>query len=133
MIYLWTNGEGWTKHEITETDELKKRDLMIGEGAKVGDGARVGYGARVGDGGRVGNGARPTIICIIGSRYPVAYWGEDRIDIGCEHHSITDWLSDGETIGKKHEFPPDQMVEYRRYVKLIAAIHTANPDTAKDR
>jgi hypothetical protein len=23
------------------------------------------------------------------------------------------------------------MVEYRRYVTLIAAIHTANPDTAK--
>jgi hypothetical protein len=23
------------------------------------------------------------------------------------------------------------MAEYRRYVKLIAAIHTANPDTAK--
>ena len=119
MIYLWTNGEGWTKHEITETDELKKRDIMIGEGAIVGEGARVG------------DGASPTIICIIGSRYPVAYWGEDRIDIGCEHHSITDWLSDGETIGKKHDFPPDQMVEYRRYVKLIAAIHTANPDTAK--
>ena len=125
MIYLWTNGEGWTKHEITETDELKKRDIMIGEGAKVGNGASVGDGAKVGD------GARPTIICIIGSSYPVAYWGEDRIDIGCEHHSITDWLSDGETIGKKHEFPPDQMVEYRRYVKSIAAIHTANPDTAK--
>ena len=119
MIYLWTNGEGWTKHEITETDELKKRDIMIGEGAIVGEG------------GRVGNGAIPTIIYIIGSIYPVAYWGEDRIDIGCEHHSITDWLSDGETIGKKHDFPPDQMVEYRRYVKLIAAIHTANPDTAK--
>ena len=127
MIYLWTDGKGWTEHELTETDELAKRHI------RVGDGARVGARARVGDGAWVGDGARPTIIYIIGSSFPVSYWGEDRIDIGCQQHSIEDWRSTGKEIGAKYQFADAQMEEYSRYIELIAAVHAANPDTAKSR
>ena len=145
MIYLWTDGIGWTEHELTETDELKRRGITVGDGARVGAGARVGDGAWVGDCATVGDGARvgaratvgarakPTIIYIIGSSFPLSYWGEDRIDIGCQSHTIAEWLEQGEKIGKHYQFTAEQIVEYRRYYDLIAAIHAANTDTAKAR
>ena len=118
MIYLWTDGQGWTEHELTETKELKKRHITVGNGAHVG------------------NGATPTIIYIIGSRGNVSavfYWGEPRIDIGCENHSIDDWLKTGLDIAAKHGFSESEVAEYRRYIEMIAAIHAANPDTAKSK
>ena len=151
MIYLWTDGAGWTEHELTETDELKRRGITVGARAWVGDGATVGNGATVGDGATVGarawvgdrawvgaratvgDGAKPTIIYIIGSSFPLSYWGEDRIDIGCQSHTIAGWLEQGEKIGKHYQFTAEQIVEYRRYYDLIAAMHAANTDTAKAR
>jgi hypothetical protein len=69
VIYLWTNDEGWKAFELADTAELEKRVILIGDGAK------------------------PIIIYIIGSRFPVSYWGEDRVDIGCQGRSIEAWLN----------------------------------------
>jgi len=125
VIYLWTTGQGWTEHEITDIDELSKRDITVGARARVGDGAWVGDGATVGD------GASPIIIYIIGSRHPLSYWGEDRIDIGCHQYSIRLWQENGHAIGEQEGYTPEQIEEYGRYINIIAAQHAANPDSAK--
>ena len=131
MIYLWTSGEGWTEHEITETEELVLRGITVGARARVGDGAWVGEGARVGDGATVGEGARPTIIYILGSMHAVSYWGEARIDIGCHHQSIRLWSEHFREIGEKEGYTTEQIEEYGRYIEMIRIIHEANPNTAK--
>jgi carbonic anhydrase/acetyltransferase-like protein (isoleucine patch superfamily) len=141
MIYLWTDEKGWEEFEVTDTAELEKREITIGDGAYIGDGSRIGDGAyigarsrlgdgadlgawsRIGDGAYIGDGAKPVIIYIIGSRVPVSYWGEDRVDIGCQHRSIGEWLTGYEEIADKHEFTPEQIAEYRGYVEFIASIH----------
>jgi hypothetical protein len=53
----------------------------------------------------------------------VSYWGEDRVDIGCQHRSINEWLTDYEELANKNEFTPEQITEYRGYVEFIASIH----------
>jgi hypothetical protein len=69
-IYLCTEGVGWELFNISDKEALEKRGIVIGYEAQIG------------------YEARPTIIYIIGSSFPVSYWGEDRIDIGCQRHSI---------------------------------------------
>jgi UDP-3-O-[3-hydroxymyristoyl] glucosamine N-acyltransferase len=211
MIYLWTNGEGWSTHELNEADEIARRGIRIGDGARIGDeiyindgvsigngvyigkkaiigdraylgdgayigyrasignsavigngavvydGASIGYRAKIGDrssigyrariGDRayigyrasvgddavIGDGASPLTIYIFGSSWALSYWGQDRIDIGCEHHSIAEWIEHGAEIGQRHGARAEQIVEYLRYCDMVAALHAANPDTAKAR
>ena len=133
-IYLWTDGDGWNLYEVTDITELEKRNIQIGDGARIGngawigDGARIGNGARIGDGANIGDNESPIIVYIIGSRYPVSYWGEDRIDIGCENHTIDQWLTQGEMIAKRNGLTEVEIAEYTRYVEMIAAIHEADKE-----
>ncbi|MDR2020650.1 MAG: hypothetical protein LBQ14_07805 [Treponema sp.] len=64
------------------------------------------------------------IIHIIGSRFPVSYWGEDRVDIGCQQRSIEDWLTGYEEIARVYDFTPDEITEYRRYVAFVKSVHS---------
>lgn len=129
MIYLWTNGSGWQAFGLSDTAELEKRKIRIGnracigDEARIGDGASIGNGACIGNGASIGDGARPVVIYIIGSRFPLSYWGEDRIDIGCTSRSIHEWLNDSEEIARKNNFNQEQTAEYRSYVELIAGLH----------
>jgi carbonic anhydrase/acetyltransferase-like protein (isoleucine patch superfamily) len=95
----------------------------IGNRTHIGDEVHIGDGALIGDGASIGDGVFPVVIHIIGSRYSLSYWGEDRIDIGCEKRSIQDWLT-GEDIAKRYDFKPDEITEYRSYVEFIARIHS---------
>ena len=154
MIYLWVDGDGWKEFELTDAEALKERRISIGDrasignkasigsGASIGDGARIGYGASIGDkasigdgasignkasigsGARIGYGATPKIIYIIGSNYPVSYWGEDRIDIGCKSLAIDEWLgSRGAAAGIENNFTPEEIEEYRAYAEFIKGVH----------
>jgi NDP-sugar pyrophosphorylase family protein len=135
MIYLWVSGEGWKEFEVADTAELEKRGIRICDRAIIGDGAIIGNGARIGDRARIGNvaiigyraiigdGATPIIIYIIGSRFPVSYWGEDRIDIGCQKRSIEGWLTDYAGIAAEHNFTDAAIAEYRGYVEFIQSVH----------
>ena len=105
MIYLWVNGEGWKEFEVSDTEELKKRGIRIGDRAFIGD--RV----------------KPVIIYIVGSRFPVSYWGEDRVDIGCQSRSIDQWLEDYQDIAREHNFNIKEIEEYRGYVEFIKSVH----------
>jgi NDP-sugar pyrophosphorylase family protein len=151
MIYLWVDCEGWKEFELTDTAEIEKRGISIGNGARIGneasigDRARIGYrasigngarigdrasignGARIGDRASIGNGAKPIIIYIIGSRYPVSYWGEDRVDIGCQSRSIDAWLNDNTDIVKEHNFTVGEVEEYHGYLEFIKYVHDKNP------
>jgi hypothetical protein len=113
MIYLWVENKGWKEFEITDIAELEKRKISIGGGAVIGGGARIG------------DGASPVIIYIIGSRYPVSYWGEDRVDIGCQSRTIEEWLNGYADIADKYDFTPEEIEEYRRYVEFIKSLHCA--------
>ena len=119
IIYLWDNTQGWHHHNTDDVGVLKEHGVSIGARASIGDGASIGYGASI------GARAKPKIIYIFGSAYPVSYWGEDRIDIGCHHKPIAWWYEHGENVGRKECFTDEQIEEYRRYVDMIAAIHGA--------
>ena len=96
----------------------------IGNCAYIGTDARIGAGARLGTGARIGNRAKPVIVYIIGSSYPVSYWGEDRIDIGCQRHTIAAWREHGEEIAEHNDFTLEQVAEYHQYYDMIVAIHS---------
>ena len=147
MICLWTENNGWQHFELSDTAELERRVIVIGAGAFIGDRASIGAGVRIGAIARIGNeafigvgarignwatigdGVTPVVIYINGSRYPVSYWGEDRIDIGCTSRRIHEWLNDSEAIAREYNFTPEQTAEYRGYVEFIATIHKRQAGT----
>jgi hypothetical protein len=53
----------------------------------------------------------------------VFYWGEDRVDIGCQHRRIDEWLTDYTDLAKEHNFTVEQIEEYRAYVEFIKSVH----------
>jgi UDP-3-O-[3-hydroxymyristoyl] glucosamine N-acyltransferase len=63
------------------------------------------------------------IIRILGSKWPINYWGENKISIGCETRSIEAWLTDYEDIANEYNFTPKEIEEYRTYVEYIKSIH----------
>jgi hypothetical protein len=82
-------------------------------------------GATICEGARIAKDSRPQIIYIMGSRYPLSYWGEDRIDIGCESHPIEWWQKNYAGPARANHFSPEQIEEYLRYIELVAATHKA--------
>ena len=155
-IYLWDVVAGWASYDLDDETALSKRGISIcaeatigddakisdgvtiGYGANIRDGVTIGYGATIGDGANIGDGAiigdranigdgeNPTIIYIVGSCHAVAYWVEDRVDIGCTSKSIDAWL-DGPHAGliRDNGYTNTQVDEYRQYVGMIRDIHYA--------
>ena len=137
-IYLWDDLAGWASYDLDDETTLSKRGISICAEAKIGDGANIGYWATIGDGAIIGNqatigeqakigdGENPTIIYIVGSCHAVAYWGEDRVDIGCTSKSIDAWLG-GPHAGliRDNGYTKTQVDEYRQYVGMIRDIHYA--------
>jgi hypothetical protein len=95
----------------------------IGSTVSIGSETRIRDGARIGPGAHIGDKARPTCIYITGPRFPVSYWGEDRIDIGCKTRSISDWLNDYTDIAAEYNLTVEDIIEYREYVKSIKTVH----------
>jgi hypothetical protein len=108
--------------EIGNGAEIGSR-AQIGYGAKIGCGVKIGNGAQIGYGAKICNGAEPVIIYIIGSRFPVSYWGENRVDIGCTSRSIENWLTDYTGIAEENNFTAEEIEEYRGYVEFIKSVH----------
>jgi UDP-3-O-[3-hydroxymyristoyl] glucosamine N-acyltransferase len=97
--------------------------VSVGYGASVGKGVSIGCGASIGHKASIADGIKPIVINITGSRFPVSYWGEDRVDIGCQSRSIDAWLNDYTDIAKKHDFTVGEVEEYHGYVEFIKSIH----------
>ncbi|MDR3191610.1 MAG: hypothetical protein LBT87_00940 [Treponema sp.] len=128
MIHLWVDGEGWREFELTDTAELEKRNITIGDGASIGYRAFIGDEAFIGNRASIGDGVKPIIVYIIGSRFSVSYWGEDRVDIGCQSRSIEGWLTDYADIAGKNHFTTEEIEEYRGYVEFIKTVHSRNAE-----
>jgi acetyltransferase-like isoleucine patch superfamily enzyme len=140
-----TIGRGASIH----TGAIIGNGAIIGEGAIIGDGASVGGDAFVGGGTSIGNGATigsgatigfrasigddesPVTIYITGTKFPVSYWGENRVDIGCKSLSINGWLGKGgEKQAAKENFSETEIAEYKRYIKFIKQVHEATKPAA---
>ncbi len=47
--------------------------------------------------------------------------GECIVRIGCERHTLMEWMSDGDMIGKRHGMTPIQIADYRAHMAHIAS------------
>jgi hypothetical protein len=48
-----------------------------------------------------------------------------KIKIGCEEHTIAEWLKNYAKIGKKHCYTDEQINEYHKYILLCAELAKA--------
>jgi hypothetical protein len=42
------------------------------------------------------------------------------IIIGCEEHSVSDWIENYKSIGEENDYTPGQIEEYGEYIKICA-------------
>jgi acetyltransferase-like isoleucine patch superfamily enzyme len=109
---------------------------VIGRRAVIGAYAIVGYQAVIGNGASIsakqiiGHGAsiepwdKPPLVYILGRKttWPIVYWGQDRIDIGCQSQRIEDYFANGRDLAEKNN-EGHVCNEYAVYVKAIRTIH----------
>jgi hypothetical protein len=60
---------------------------------------------------------------IQGSVFPVTHCSPNKIMIGCECHTFSEWLKNGLKIARTRKLTKRQISEYLRYVKLIIALN----------
>jgi UDP-3-O-[3-hydroxymyristoyl] glucosamine N-acyltransferase len=99
---------------------------FIGHRTAIGNHVNIGNGTFIPDDAKIEDDKTPTCISINGTRYGLAYWGEDRINIGCQSKTIEEWLTDYEEIADEYDFSEKEIAEYMAYVKFIASIHGNN-------
>ncbi|HEY4337335.1 MAG TPA: hypothetical protein VGM89_15600 [Puia sp.] len=130
IIFLYVAGEGWKEFDLeveTTAAELKTRNIeinpnaKIGSNATIGDDAKIGSNAKIGDDATIGDDAVVRSICISGTGHTVLWWGEDKIQIGCKHRTIAEWIEGYQAVGCSEGYTPDQIAEYGGYIKMIAA------------
>ena len=61
------------------------------------------------------------IIVIHGSRHIIVAIDGD-VRIGCERHTIAEWLERFEAIGQSQDYAPEQIAEYGLHLRHIAAV-----------
>ena len=70
---------------------------------------------------------------IQGSKYSICMYTNNKIKIGCQIHTIKQWLSHGEAIAKAERFTPEEIEEYRWYVELAAKRYGTLDSTKEDK
>lgn len=66
------------------------------------------------------------------SGHGVSYWGEDKIQIGCEQNTVQGWIENYEAVGKNNRYSAAQIAEYKSYIDIVAAFHAVNATPAKE-
>jgi hypothetical protein len=66
-------------------------------------------------------GIKLPIITIAGSMHLFCYHN-GRIKIGCEDHTIKEWLKDYKKIGQSHEYTDKQIAEYEIYICMVSVL-----------
>jgi len=92
-------------------------DCTLGDDCKLGDDCTLGDYCTLGDGCMFGQSP----IYIIGTRYFVAYAGDDLVKSGCITKPISWWLENVERCAQEHGYTPTQQKEYRLHVEHVAA------------
>ena len=96
---------------------------VIGWQAVIGHGAKISAKQIVGHGARIENWSKPPFVYILGrNTWPLVWWGQDRIDIGCQSFSISEYLAYGRELAREHG-EEDRYEEYLCYVRAVSAIY----------
>jgi hypothetical protein len=66
---------------------------------------------------------RKSTLFIQGTRYSISYCGKLVLKIGCEIHTIQEWLKNYEDIGSKNNFSKLEIEEYKLYIDLAAKLY----------
>jgi hypothetical protein len=68
---------------------------------------------------RGANGITLPVFNIIGSVHSL-FFMDDKIKIGCEDHSVEEWVNNYKEIGENNDYSLEQIEEYRKYIFMIA-------------
>jgi len=108
------NGGGWVADTV-----IIPAEIYIGRTARISGGEIYG-GARIYGGVISGGVIKATPIQIQGTRDFLISLPNNIIVVGCERHTIKEWLEKGPEIGAAHSYSEAQIVEYMAYIRLIA-------------
>ena len=96
-------------------------DARVYGNAWVYGNAQVSGDAQVYGNARVyGNAWDKSPLYIQGTKHSIVMYDSKRLKIGCQIHSIKQWLSHGERIGRMNGYTEAELEEYRLYVELAA-------------
>jgi len=95
----------------------------IGSNSEIGDNSRIGYNSVIGYNSEIGDNVKVKTLFFCGSNHSVYYWGEDKIQIGCQSFTISEWETNFKIIGIKHNYSGEQIKEYEYYINAIRQFH----------
>lgn len=109
---LWLEGKGGEKADLRNTDlsftDLSDADLnsAVLRGANLHNASLKNTILE-----------NQLIIQFQFNKHTAYYYGQDEITIGCEKHSISEWLAEYEEIGKKNGYSEEEIKQYGLFIK----------------
>jgi predicted acyltransferase (DUF342 family) len=110
-------------------------DVIVYDNARIHGDAKISGDARVYGDSRVSGSAKisgktwvyadkwtKSPIQIQGSKHFICTPSKDRIMIGCEDHTIEQWLDRFENIGQMNGYSKEEIEEYYEYISLISRL-----------
>lgn len=95
----------------------------------IGHSVRIGYNVIIRDKSFIGaktiikSNTQPQTILINASSYPIHYWGDDRIQIGCILFTIQEWKEKYKQIAIDYGYTESQIIEYKSWIDQIEIWH----------
>jgi len=127
--YVGTGATICGRARIAGDARISDRATIAGD-ARIGDCATICGDARIGGDAMIGGDARVTRgewtaspLYIQGTRHSLNMDGDGLLRIGCILKPIAWWLENNVRCGEENGYTPEQIVEYRRYIELAAAMY----------
>jgi hypothetical protein len=96
-------------------------DARVSGDARVYGDARVSGDARVYGAARVyGDAWVSSPLYIQGTRDALTTCSRTEIAVGCQVHTVAEWLTRYEEIGTRYGYTPEQIAEYGRHLRYAA-------------
>ena len=119
---------------VDKTAFIGRNAVVCGQARVRGEAIVYGYAricgeAEVCEQANVVNGVwRRSPLQIGGTLHWVSESAPGVLRIGCSEHTVSEWLEQGESIGREHNYTDEQIAEYRLYVELFAALEQQRGD-----
>jgi len=98
-------------------------DARVCGDAQVCGGALVSGNARVFGNAQVFGGKwKVSPLFILGTKHSVCVCKPGVIRIGCEEHSIDEWLENYRAIGEKNKYSSNEIEEYGLHIKYVDSL-----------